>query len=1095
MEFKLAKTLQMVSDISGRCSMRNLLSKVIALIVTLTPVSALGQSTGIVTGTVVDSSGAVVPQARVACTNVETDLKASTATNSEGIFRFPDLPVGLYEITATREGFATMVISGVRLLTDQTVDLSLKLRVGSTGQSIEVSAPMPLVQRATSDLGIIIDSRQMTELPLNGRNAFDLAQLTPGAIETQAATIPGQQDNIGLAVNGLRSIDNNWQLDGATYTNRAYGSAPTLPNPDTLQEFSARTSNFDASNRGAGASIKLTTRSGTNQIHGTLFEFVRNDKMDSRNFFDVNVEPYKDNQYGGTVGGPIRKDKLFFFGSFQGNNQRGGPSPRSMTVPTALERNGDYSQAGKTIVDPTTNKAFPNDVIPRSRMDSIALGLLPYIPVPNAGGNMLWMSPSANRDDYQWLGKVDYQLNDKDHLFGRYFLDQNTNQRDVGSIPGIYASNRFRNQTALVSETHVFGPSWVMNVSFNYLRTYRTEAPIAPVTMQDLGAKVPCASSDCGNKIYVTLSGYSSLAISGGNVVSPSAEEALVDFSHALGRHLVRFGGGFRHTASYQYGLNDSEAGNWAFDATRTSTASIKGSGDAYASFLLGLPTTFSQATSTPNNFLVSTFDSWVQDDWKILRRLTLNLGLRYDPWLPPHDAKGYLPGFLPGRQSVLAPLAPLGVVFGGDPGIPQSIVRNYWNTFSPRIGFAWDLLGNGKTILRSGYGIFRSSTEFFGLVSTMAGSVPFRGTSISITDPASTADPYAGYGPIPFPYTPPASLAAYKFASTFALRALDPTARPGYIQNWNLTLERQVLKDAAVTISYVGNHALGNMTRFYDNPGLYYGPGTTGAVNTRRLYKGLGNLTLGGSFGFSNYEALQAQITKRTAHGLTLLVNYTYGKTMGIDSSGAFGTALSTSPRDPYNLKLDYAPADYDLTHTFKVALIYDLPRIGSGPAGLRGVVNGWQVNSTMIARSGFPITCRSGVDNSMTGIGNDTCDQINPNSARPAGANFMKEWFNTAAFTTNAVGTFGSAGRNDLRRPGSYNVDLSLFRYFRITERLRAEFRVEAFNALNHPNFDLLFITNSYTNNATVTGAGFGQIAHASDPRLLQLALKLRF
>jgi hypothetical protein len=224
-------------------------------------------------------------------------------------------------------------------------------------------------------------------------------------------------------------------------------------------------------------------------------------------------------------------------------------------------------------------------------------------------------------------------------------------------------------------------------------------------------------------------------------------------------------------------------------------------------------------------------------------------------------------------------------------------------------------------------------------------------------------------------------------------------------------------------------------------------------------------------------------------------MLNYTYGKTMGIDSAGAFGTALASSPRDTYNLKLDYAPADYDLTHAFKAAVIYDLPHARVGPPAFRGVVNGWQVNSTMMVRSGFPITCRSGVDNSFTGIGNDTCDQIDPHSARPAGADPMTKWFNTAAFTTNAVGTFGNSGRNNLRRPGFYNVNLSVFRRFRVTEKLQAEFRAEAFNALNHANLDLLFITNSYTNNTTVTGGGFGKIAHASDPRLMQLALKLKF
>jgi hypothetical protein len=235
--------------------------------------------------------------------------------------------------------------------------------------------------------------------------------------------------------------------------------------------------------------------------------------------------------------------------------------------------------------------------------------------------------------------------------------------------------------------------------------------------------------------------------------------------------------------------------------------------------------------------------------------------------------------------------------------------------------------------------------------------------------------------------------------------------------------------------------------------------------------------------------------VNKRTAHGLSILANYTYGKAMGIGSSGAFGTALSTAPRDPYNLKLDYAPADYDMTHSFKIGLIYDLPKVSTGPSPLLRVVNGWQFNSMIIVRSGFPITCKSGVDNSMTGLNNDNCDQINPNSARPAGVNSMQEWFNTAAFTTNAVGTFGTAGRNDMRRPGFFNADLSLFRRLRITERWQAEIRAEAFNALNHPNLDLFFITNAYTNLTRVTDTTFGQITHASDPRLMQLALKLRF
>ena len=342
----------------------------------LATLPAFSQSLGTLTGIVKDSSGAVVVQAAVTCRNVDNGLAIPVSSNSQGLFRCADLPVGLYEVAISKEGFDKLVRTGIHLLTEQTVDLTYTLRVGQTSQSVEVTAPVPLVQRATSDLGMLVDGRQMTDLPLNGRNVFDLAQLTPGAIETQAATIPGQQDNIGLAINGNRSIDNNWQLDGGTYTNRNWGSAPTLPNPDAIQEFSVRTSNFDASNRGAGANIKLTTRSGTNQMHGSIFEFLRNDIADARNFFDTRVEPYKQNQYGGTIGGPIKKDKLFYFGSFQGTNQRGAPSPRSMTVPDALEHVGDYSRSGHTIIDPNTNAPFPGDAIPQARMDPVALKLL-----------------------------------------------------------------------------------------------------------------------------------------------------------------------------------------------------------------------------------------------------------------------------------------------------------------------------------------------------------------------------------------------------------------------------------------------------------------------------------------------------------------------------------------------------------------------------------------------------------------------------------------------------------------------------------------------------------------------------------------------
>ena len=319
----------------------------------------LSQSTALLTGAVTDPSGGAIVGAAVKCSNTETDLRLTAITNHEGLFRFPDLPVGPYELTISHEGFGTLVRQGIVLFTGQTLDLNLTLAVGQTSQSVQVSAPVNLIQTASSELRTTVDSRQMADLPLNGRNTFDLAVLTPGSVNTDAGTVPGQADNTGLAVNGLSSISNNWVLDGSSYMNRSYGSAPSLPNPDTLQEFSVQSSNYSADGRGGGASVRLTTRSGTNQFHGTLFEFLRNDSMDARNLFAVQPQDYKQNQYGATLGGPMRRDKLFFFGSFQGTNKRGNPSPDDRDGPERSLAHRQFLAGRQSHRRPDHRPAFP----------------------------------------------------------------------------------------------------------------------------------------------------------------------------------------------------------------------------------------------------------------------------------------------------------------------------------------------------------------------------------------------------------------------------------------------------------------------------------------------------------------------------------------------------------------------------------------------------------------------------------------------------------------------------------------------------------------------------------------------------------------
>ncbi|MCL4499119.1 MAG: hypothetical protein M1335_02610, partial [Chloroflexi bacterium] len=831
------------------------------------------------------------------------------------------------------------------------------------------------------------------------------------------------------------------------------------------------------------------------------FEFLRNDFMDTRNFFSLRTEAYKQNQYGATLGGPIRKNRLFYFGSFQGTNKRGSPSPRTITVPTAAQHNGNFSATGKTIVDPVTGAPFPNNAIPQSRWDSIGVKLLAMMPLPNSGPNRYLISPPSDKDDYQYLAKVDYVISESDHLSGRYFEDRNTYQRDNNSLPGIYGNDLFHNQTALVSETHTFGPTWVTENSVNYLRTFRHETGVSSVgSMQQLGAKVEPSITglSTSGKMTVNVTGYTNITTPKGIDFNPATTEYKGSLSHTMGNHFLRFGGNVRHINDYMRNLGN-ELGAWTFNAQRTNSASIRNSGDAIAGILLGLPTTFSQNVTKDYVFTSTIFGLWVQDDWKVSRRLTLNLGVREDPWMAPRLADGVMEGFVPGMQSQVAPHAPRGVVFPGDPGISDTVLHNHWNMLAPRVGFAWDVMGDGKTIVRGGYGIYRPGSDVFSLWRYWATAAPGTGASLSISSPPSTADPYAGYtGTVPWPFKPvtKSQLANYVFPKYADLHAFYPWTKPGYTQSWNLTIERQLRRDTALSVAYVANHLIRALSALHENAAIY-APGATleaANVDARRPYQGIGDIYTLSEYNHGSFNSLQISLTKRPSRGLILQSSYTFSKALDINSSSMLGGAAGQTPRNPYNTDMDKGPADFDTPHSFKAMVLYDLPRLSSAKGLLGFLANGWQVNGIILARKGFPFTCRSGIDNSFDGVGGDTCDQVLQNTAPPAGSDPLL-YINPAAFTVNAPGTFGQVGRNTLRRPPVFNLDMAALKRTRLTERVQAEVRWEVFNAFNHANFDLFYNATTYTAQQTISNANFGRAMHARDQRLMQISMKLRF
>lgn len=1056
------------------------------LAVLLIPGSLFGQSTALLTGTVLDPSGAAITQALVTCRNTETGLSHSQRTDVQGLFRFPALPVGTYDVTAAHSGFTSQTQSDILLVTGHSVDVTIRLQLGSASQTVVVRVPTQEIQLTSSVLQNSIQSRSMRDLPLNGRNPLQLTYLIPGTVNTLTQNEGGVGwggANNQISVNGNRGTDNNFELDGVTFTDPNLSSTPILPNPDALQEFTVKSANFNASQRGAGASVQFTTRSGTNRFHGEAFEFIRNNALDARNYFSTGPAiPFKRNQFGGTFGGPIVRNRAFFFASYQGTRQVGGASPAVAAPPTAAQQTGDFT-GFNTIYDPLTGKPFPGNSIPSGRITPLGAKIAELFPLPNQPNGTYEATPRSNQNDDQALGRIDYNLTSRDHLFGRYFYDK-FNFEGGGAYREFYNTTAFTNQSLVVSDTHTFTPNLLFVGAFSYSRFPRARTPITPTTMQALGVNVPLGQSGYPAVMSVKAGSYGSLASSGLLVVHPQTWEYRGDLTWSHGKHMIQFGLDALRNVEFSIDPN-LISGSWGFDGSHTASPNVKGTGDAFADLLLGLPDIFTQNAVTPENIAENSWMMWAQDNWHISPTVVLDLGLQWVPWLPAEDRAGPQVGFVPGQQSVVAPLAPSALVFSGDPGIPQAIFRRDWNNLAPRIGLAWNVDGKGKTVVRSAYGIFFRSAPF-NLQRFSAPASAFRSLNVSITDPVSTADPYAGVpGGVPFPWTPTtaAQLKEYVFPNPVVTVAFTPNSPTSYVQEWNLTVQRQALRNTGVTLAYVGNHMVhGIAVRPANVP--VFGPGATEAnLQERRPFQGIGYLQLVAPFEYSNYNALQLTVTAHAQNGLTLLTNFVYSKCLDnySDSVGDDNVHNKANPN------LDYARCDFDTGEVGNVSLLYDVPRITELHGIASEVVNNWHLSTILSMDSGFPFSIESGLDNSLTGVShNDLADQIAP-STRPSSVERTAEYFNTAAYVQNKIGTFGNSGRNSLTAPGAVNWDFGLMKDIPITEAVRGQFRFEAFNFVNRPNFD--------APQDTLTDHNFGQIITAESPRVVQFAFKLMF
>jgi len=1129
-----------------RHTLRKLLPIGFAALLSLGAASQLfAQSTGIIRGTITDPSGAAIPNATVMATATTTGISRSAQSNDSGIFVLPDLPIGAYSLKIEAKGFATQKRPGLTLLTGQTIDLPIALSVGTQSTQITVTSATQQIQTTTSNVAQSVTQQQMRDLPLNGRNPLQLTTLTAGTVLTTTGTESGQEDNTGLSVNGLRATENTYTLDGTVYVDRFFDSVPTMPNPDALQEFTIQASNYSADHAGAGALIQLSTRSGTSQLHGEAWEYFRNTVLNARNYFwhQSYEPPFKLNQFGGTVGGPVFKSKkAFFFFSAEDLQQRSAPTPITIEVPTAAELTGDFSALiplGIAIYNPTTGCPYGQtgaagsctgtvtDKIPTA-MDALSaavntqyLSAQEALSVPATGSNAgvyntLTTSTNNNIDNTQYLVRLDYAIGNNDHLTGRYFYNQDNFERPFTAPLGFYAANLFRNQSLTISDAHIFSNTLTGAFYGSFFRGARTQIPEAPglKTDYELGQTgVPYGSPTESlvpfpgvrdNLTYIDI-------FSGGALTQDSTTfDFTAQMVKVVTTHTLSFGADIERDRidmdDYSYTPGDNTFNGQRTQAPPGATlpTGFTKSGNSFADFYTGYESTFYQDNGRKAYLREFRPALYLQDDWRTRPRLTLNLGLRWDPWLPPIDDNGTLVGFdlaNPNFQSTVAPNAPKGMWFAGDPGLPDSVYHNNFKDFAPRAGFAYNVFGNGKTVVRGAYGLFYGFPE--GLLYQRTDAMQPVDLYLNIPNPPQWDNVYAGYaGGDPFPrgHISASQFKNYTFIKPLSGGVLNPASKVEYTQDYNLTLEQDLGRGFAANIGYVGNHAEHVMASRQFNPAVYTpnAGDTVGNENSRRLYSGLGAVELADAYEYEMTNALEVNVTRRAANGLTLLSNIVWMKTI---DNGSSGTEGQDGPPDPYNLNSARGVADFDQALRFTTSANYSLPHFHlSGFAGELG--NGWQANGILTVQSGLPLTITSGVDNSLSGVGNDYADYVpGVSPKRPAGVSKIQEWFNTAAFTKNATGTFGDVPRNSLRGPGYDDVDLSLFKDIFPERRVHGQFQAEAFNAFNHTNLATPGINVSSTGTfgeITATSSSSGTVntpSQVGTQRVWQFAAKIIF
>ena len=1113
------------------------LAGILSLVLACSVPNAAQVASGSIVGAVRDASGAVVADADVTVRNTETGIARQVKTNSQGNYAVTLLQPGAYTVTVEREGFKKAVQPAFKLDVNQTTRVDITLAVGSVNQSVEVSAAEPLVESQSSSVGQVIEGSRVHALPLNGRNFVELAYLTPGVnsgpsgIVQQGGIPENERGNGAIQANGLTATNNNFLLNGFDNNEQQIGFEVIQPSIDAIQEFKVQTNNFGADIGRGGAVVNVVLKSGTNNLHGSVFEFLRNSAMDAKNYFDdptLPIPAFKQNQFGGTLGGPIIRNRTFFFVDYQGTRIRQSQTDLSI-VPSMAERTGnfkdlltgqinpatgfDYGQ----IFDPATTNGslqrqpFAGNIIPANRLDPAALNVINLFPAPNRPGqafNFLYNPVLSNNQD-SFDVRVDHQLTPKDSFFGTFSYGNVSNLRP-DPFPGLAGGGTFSGnvnnlaRSAGLSDVHTFSPNKINEIKLGYTR-YVVEATPNFAGQNVSGQMGIPGIFDPNNPLAtggLPFLGFTNVSALGSTDWFPEFlrenNYQLTDsFTIIHGRHSFKMGANLERR---QHGFFQTQnaRGDFFFDPLMTENLTDGSGGSDVASFLLGYPSSaFRDGQKGTFGMRWWEFSSYFMDDFRVNSKLTLNLGLRYDLFTPMVEQHDRLANFNFATGQFVAP---------GMPGVSRSgnVVTDP-NNFAPRFGFAWTP-GSDKTVVRGGFGIFydmqadQNDAElaynptglFFSQNITNSPSNPVTATTTRL----STGLPAPVY---PTLADPSGRASAARFDN-----------RTSYIEEWNFNIERSLASNAVLQVAYIGTHGvklatLSNLNQpmaaldsnFSDPTGNLGRPYFSTVPNIgpiRTMQNQAGSISHG----------LQVKFEKRFSRDWSMLNAYTWQHTIGQVTENEW-----EEPQNTYNRKAERGNNPPDFRHQFTSAWSYELPfgpgkkyLAGQGPA--RWLVGGWQLNGIIAMYSGQAFTPVLSFDPTNTGSGGARPDIVgNPynfsnatSAGCPSNQQTISCWYNPAAFAIPPVAPgqtfatlFGNASRGMLRGPAQYNVDFSVFKNFQITENQNLQLRGEAFNLFNTPEFGLPY------NAVDVTGAAGAISSTVHSSRQLQLAVKYTF